>query len=295
MKARAAAGPADGGGRRTRRARGPVRTGSGQAGTAGQADAAGQAGAQEAGALARHTALRGAVTVALRDTAEHPRVFALRGRDPGTLASQLDVIAASAAVLSDAGLGGLARQLAVSAAQADDHPAPLRVALTAASPHQLAGQAEHAARLLRTSAPAAGLAGLPDMRVSAGAGGTVVVLFPGRAESAAGQPALFAASLQALGTLDMLGVRPATGVGYGLGEITGLAWPAACPRPRRRAWWPSAARCCGPAPAGRPRWPASRPTPTWPARLAHRAACTSPPTREPGRTCWRGLPRASAS
>ena len=167
--------------------------------------------------------------MALRDTAEHPQVFALRGRDPGTLASQLDVIAASAAVLSDAGLGGLARQLAVSAVQADDHPAPLRVALTAASPHQLAGQAEHAARLLRTSDPAAGLAGLPDMRISAGAGGTVVVLFPGRAESAAGQPALFAASLQALGTLDMLGVRPATGVGYGLAEITGLAWAGCIP------------------------------------------------------------------
>ena len=167
--------------------------------------------------------------MALRDTAEHPRVFALRGRDPGTLASQLDVIAASAAVLSDAGLDGLARQLAVSAVQADDHPAPLRVALTAASPDQLAGQAEHAARLLRTSDPAADLAGLPDMRISAGAGGTVVVLFPGRAESAAGQPALFAASLQALGTLDMLGVRPATGVGYGLAEITGLAWAGCLP------------------------------------------------------------------
>ena len=201
----------------------PGTTGSGQAGSAGQA------GAHEPGALARHTARRETVTAALRDTAEHPRVFALRGRDPGTLASQLDVIAASAAVLSDAGFAGLARQLAVSAARADDHPASLRVALTAASPDQLAGQAEHAARLLRTSDPAAGLAGLPDTRVSAGTGGTVVVLFPGRAESAAGQPTLFAASLQALGTLDMLGVRPATGVGYGLAEITGLAWAGCIP------------------------------------------------------------------
>ena len=69
--------------------------------------------------LARHAARRETVAAAaLRDTAEHPRVFALRGRDPGTLASQLDVIAASAAVLSDAGFAGLARRLAVSAAQA---------------------------------------------------------------------------------------------------------------------------------------------------------------------------------
>ena len=66
--------------------------------------------------------------------------------------------------------------------------------------------------------------GLQDVRISAGAAGAVVVLFPGRAESAASQPALFAASLQALDTLDQLGVRPIAGVGYGLAEITGLTW-----------------------------------------------------------------------
>ena len=194
----------------------------------GQGGVAGQGGTQEPGAPGRHTA-RGVDTVVVRDTAEQLRVFALRGGDPGTLAGQLDVIAASAAVLSDAGLDALARQLAVSAVQADHHPSALRVALTATSPHQLAGQAEHAARLLRTSDPAADPAGAPDVRISAGAGGSVVVLFPGRAESAADQPALFAASLQALGTLDMLGVRPTTGVGYGLAEITGLAWAGCIP------------------------------------------------------------------
>src|SRR6266702_2539899 len=178
---------------------------------------------------AEEAAGQGVAGAVLPETAEHLRFFALRGGDPGTLAGQLDVIAASAAVLSDAGLDGLARQLAVSAAQAGDHPAPLRVALTAARPHQLARHAEHAARLLQASDPATGLDGPPDVRISAGAGGAVVVLFPGRAESAAGQPALFAASLQALGTLDMLGVRPATGVGYGLAEITGLAWAGCIP------------------------------------------------------------------
>jgi hypothetical protein len=67
------------------------------------------------------------------------------------------------------------------------------------------------------------------MRVSAGACGAVVVLFPGRAEAPAGQPALLAASLEALGTLDAFGVRPTTGVGYSLGEITGLAWAGCIP------------------------------------------------------------------
>jgi enediyne polyketide synthase len=176
-------------------------------------------------------------------------VFVLRGVDPWTLAGQLDVIEASAAMLSDDGLERLARQLAASAlhtgngqagsgqaghAQAGngrggDCPAPLRVALTAAGPHQLARQAGEAAQLLRTDPPAAGLAGRPDMRISAGACGAVVVLFPGRAESPGGQPARLAASLEALGTLDAFGVRPTTGVGYGLGEITGLAWAGCIP------------------------------------------------------------------
>ena len=156
-------------------------------------------------------------------TAEHSRVFPLRGGDPGALANQLDVIAASAAVLSDAGLDGLARQLTIAALAAGDHPAPLRVALTAATPRQLTEQAQCAARMLRANGLAA-TAGRPDVRISAGAAGAVVVLFPGRAESAASQPALFAASLQALDTLGLLGVRPIAGVGYGLAEITGLTW-----------------------------------------------------------------------
>ncbi len=165
----------------------------------------------------------------VREEAGPPRVFVLRGGDPGTLAGQLDVIAASAPALPDDELEQLARRLAVTALEAGEHPDPLRVALTAASPRQLAGQAGEAARLLRTSGPQAGLAGGPDMRISAGACGAVVVLFPGTAESPAGQPALLAASLEALETLDAFGVRPTTGVGYGLAEITGLAWAGCIP------------------------------------------------------------------
>jgi len=66
-------------------------------------------------------------------------------------------------------------------------------------------------------------------RLAPAACGAVVVLFPGRAESAAGQPALFATALQALDTLDLLGVRPVAGVGYGLAEITGLTWAGCIP------------------------------------------------------------------
>jgi enediyne polyketide synthase len=165
----------------------------------------------------------------VREEAGQPRVFVLRGGDSGTLAGRLDVLAASAPPLSDDGLEELARRLAVSALGNGDHPDPLRVALTAASPRQLAEQAGEAARLLRTSGPQAGLADGPDMRISAGACGAVVVLFPGTAESPAGQPALLAASLEALDTLDAFGVRPTTGVGYGLAEITGLAWAGCIP------------------------------------------------------------------
>jgi len=214
------------------------------AGRRRRADRAAEAGAgaevrgtgaqvRETGAEARGTGAeaRGTGAVTVREGGGRARVFVLRGGDRGALAGQLDVIAATAAALPDDGLDGLARQLAAGALQAGDHPVPLRVALTAASPCQLAGQAGDAARLLRTSGQAdrADMTGSPEVRVSAGAGGSVVVLFPGCAESAAGQPALLAASLQALRTLDALGVRPAIGVGYGLAEITGLAWAGCIP------------------------------------------------------------------
>jgi enediyne polyketide synthase len=208
--------------------------------TAAQEAVTQEAVTQEPATVGRHTTARSAAALgragqppvpaaAVREEAGHPRVFVLRGGNPGTLAGQLDVIAASAPALSDDGLEELARRLAVSALEAGEHLDPLRVALTAASPRQLAGQAAEAARLLRTSRPQAGLAGGPDMRISAGACGAVVVLFPGTPETPAGQPALLAASLEALDTLDAFGVRPTTGVGYGLAEITGLAWAGCIP------------------------------------------------------------------
>jgi enediyne polyketide synthase len=157
-----------------------------------------------------------------------PSVFAWRGGDPGAIAERLDGIAVSAATLSDAELRELARQLAAGVLGASGQTAPLRVALAAATPSQLADQARYAAWLLRTGGTTSATAE-PGTYVSAGAAGAVVVLFPGRAESAATQPARLAVSLEALGTLDLLGVKPVTGVGYGLGEVTGLVWAGSFP------------------------------------------------------------------
>jgi enediyne polyketide synthase len=167
-----------------------------------------------------------------RSAAEQLSVFAFCGAEPGALADQLDVIAGSAAVLSRAKLDDLARQLAVGALRVAEDPTPprtgpVRVALTAATPAGLAAQAQHAAERLRTGGPMT--AAEPGVRISAGASGRVVVLFPGRAESAAAHSAAFAVSLEALRTLDLLGIKPAAGVGYGVAEITGLVWAGCLP------------------------------------------------------------------
>src|ERR1035441_10232063 len=160
--------------------------------------------------------------------AAQARVFALCGGDLGALAGRLDDIAASATALADSELPELARQLGIGARRAADHAAPLRVTLTAATPSRLAAQAQYAAWQLRTGGATSGTTE-PGVHVTAGAAGAVVVLFPGRAESAAAHQALLTTSLEALGTLDLLGVEPVTGVGYSLGEITGLVWAGSLP------------------------------------------------------------------
>jgi len=157
-----------------------------------------------------------------------PAIFALCAGDPGAAAERLDDIAVSAGTFSDAELPELARQLAGGVLDAAGQTAPLRVALTAATPSRLANQARYAAWLLRTGGTASATTE-PGTYVSAGATGAVVVVFPGRAESAAAQPARLAVSLEALGTLDLLGVKPVAGVGYSLGEVTGLVWAGSLP------------------------------------------------------------------
>jgi enediyne polyketide synthase len=158
-----------------------------------------------------------------------PGVFVLGGGNARALADRLDVIAARAPVLSFAELWELARQLAVGAVRGcDEGGAVLRVALAPATPQQLAGQARQAARRLRTDGLSAAAAE-PGVRISAGAAGNVVVVFPGLVESAAGHSALLAASLAGLRTLELAGVRPGAAVGYSLGEITGLVWAGSLP------------------------------------------------------------------
>ena len=162
-----------------------------------------------------------------RGAAEFPGVFALCGADPGVVASTLEVIAEGAAALSPADLRGLARELALGVPRGGDRAGPVRVALTAATPGQLAARARAAARRLTAGSTAA--AGDPDVYVSTGAAGRVVVLFGGLAGPGLAQSARLAASLAGLRTLDSLGVTPGTAVGYSLGEITGLVWAGCLP------------------------------------------------------------------
>jgi enediyne polyketide synthase len=156
-----------------------------------------------------------------------PSVFALCGGNPGELAGRLDAIAASVEALSAAEVREVARHLAFGVLAAGDRGAPVRVALAAAAPCQLAERARSAARLLR--AGGTGAAAGPGVHVCAGAAGRVVVLFGGLAGSGLTYTALLAASLAALRTLEVLGVRPGAGVGYSLGELAGLAWAGCLP------------------------------------------------------------------
>jgi 3-oxoacyl-(acyl-carrier-protein) synthase/malonyl CoA-acyl carrier protein transacylase len=166
-------------------------------------------------------------TWAVRESAPDPSVFALCGGDPGELAGRLDAIAASVEGLAEAELREVARHLAFGVLGAGDREAPVRMALTAATPGQLADRARSAARLLRAGGPAA--AADPGIHVSAGATGRVVVLFGGLTGSGLTYSALLAASLAALRTVERLGVRPGAGVGYSLGELSGLAWADCVP------------------------------------------------------------------
>jgi len=180
-------------------------------------------------------------------SASHASVFAFCGEQPGELAGRLEAIAASVDGLREAELPEVARHLAFGVLAAGDRGASLRVALTAATPDQLADQARSAARMLRAGGPGAAAepgvrvsagptAGVlvsagatPGVHVSAGAAGRVVVLFGGLAGSGLSYSALFATSLAALRTLEQLGVRLDVGVGYSLGELSGLAWAQCLP------------------------------------------------------------------
>ena len=194
------------------------------------ADVAAAAAAMDAASGVRGGRAGGAVGLALSaGVLAPPGVFVLGGGNARALADRLDVIAASAPVLSFAELWELARELAAGAVRGcDEGGSVLRVALAPATPQQLAGQARQAARRLRADGSAA-MAAEPGVRISAGAAGNVVLVFPGLVESAAAHSALLAASLAGLRTLELAGVRPGAAVGYSLGEITGLVWAGSLP------------------------------------------------------------------
>jgi enediyne polyketide synthase len=114
------------------------------------------------------------------------------------------------------------------ARRADPGAREIRVALTAVSADQLAERARRAAGLVDVvrGGPLVSEAGV---HVSCGAGGRVVLVFPGwAADSGIATPtaeaATLARSLSVLQWLDELGVQADAAVGHGLGELAGLVW-----------------------------------------------------------------------
>lgn len=104
----------------------------------------------------------------------------------------------------------------------------IRVALTAVSADQLAERARRAAGLVGVVRGGA-LVSEAGVHVSCGAGGRVVLVFPGwAADSGIATPraeaATLARSLGVLQWLDGLGVQADAAVGHGLGELAGLVW-----------------------------------------------------------------------
>ncbi len=178
-------------------------------------------------------------------------VFALRSRDRPSLVAALERIAAIAPGMSDRELQNLARQLCRETAAAglarSDAPGTraggrsrglagdreIRVTMTAWNPDQLAERARRAARLAGAvhGGPMISEAGV---RVSCGAGGRVVLVFPGGAVTdgageggaawLAAEAATLARSLDALRWLEGLGASATAAVGHGHGEIAGLVW-----------------------------------------------------------------------
>jgi enediyne polyketide synthase len=165
------------------------------------------------------------------DRAWPATIFATCGAEPSSVAATLDVVAGSAEALSDTELRDLARHLAVAARRAAERGAPLRVTVTATGPGQLSAQARRAARLLRQWQPGAATTTLtePGIGISAGATGTLAVVFPGLAGTVAEHMTLLAASLDGMRLLDRLGVTADSAAGYGFGELAGLVWAGCLP------------------------------------------------------------------
>ncbi|MFG1854046.1 SDR family NAD(P)-dependent oxidoreductase [Actinomadura geliboluensis] len=188
-------------------------------------------------------------------------VFAFAADTPADLASTLRRVAARAARMSSAEHLDLAAALAENSAHAG---APVRAAIVARDPAQLADRARAAAR----HADAAGRPGTPvapGVYLGTGPAARVGLLFPGQgapvhpdagalallmpdlattahvrptasggSDTALVQPAVLRASLTGLALLDRLGVVAAAAAGHSLGEITALCWAGALTPERAR-------------------------------------------------------------
>ncbi|SDH76375.1 enediyne polyketide synthase [Sinosporangium album] len=176
-------------------------------------------------------------------TRDNPLVFAVSAADTsgGTsgstsadnTAATLRRIAAQAAHWSEAEMIDLARELGTRPSTG-----PLRVAIVAGTPEQLAERAAAAVGRLARLQPGV-LDTAPGVYLGEKVRGRVTLLFPGQgapvrspdgrsrdgvADTADAQPAILAASLSALRYLDRLGLNAGAAIGHSLGEIAGLVW-----------------------------------------------------------------------
>jgi hypothetical protein len=152
-----------------------------------------------------------------------PVLIALDGSDQTDLAAALDTIAIMATRLSSTDLHEFARQLAADLASTTSAPGPLRAAILAEEPPQLAERARQAAEVTRTTTITGVHAG-PGLYLSDGAAGRVTVLLAGLPDTPLAHTEFFAACLATLDWLTAEGVTPEAVAGYGAGEIMALAW-----------------------------------------------------------------------
>ena len=150
-------------------------------------------------------------------------ILEFASRDRAKLIAELDRVAGAACAL-----GGHSLDRCVhSQPQAESGPA--RAAIIGSDPRELAALARAASAILRTSAgrPLPSRPQVPGIHLSEGARGRVVLLFGGLAVTSLEHSAALAGSAATLGAAARLGIEPCVAVGYGLGEILGLAWAGA--------------------------------------------------------------------
>ncbi|OKK06630.1 hypothetical protein AMK26_11595 [Streptomyces sp. CB03234] len=183
-----------------------------------------------AGAAARADVSVPRVGLSVRRPAPEQAVVAAAGADPGELRVFFARVAEVAPRLSFAEVHDLAAQ------SARERPAgPVRAALVAATPDELAARAASVAACLAAGPAPGGLTRLPGGWVGHGVRGRVTLLFPGQGapgptattSTGTAQPAIHRASLGGLRLLDALGVTATAAVGHSLGEVTALVWSGA--------------------------------------------------------------------